>query len=191
MIDTVDTIIDLGMLKDGMKVADIGCGSGNWALDFIERGLDIDYVGVDCQTLCRREFEERVNHPRYKMYLLNIGSRLYNPTGLIQAKEVEFPIESSSQDLVICHSLFTHLGRYANAVRYIEEIRRILKPSGFLWITFFLSPPNEPDYRTQRSVYTALEVEKLISPFTKLYSNGGESTGYNDQRMYGLRYDGV
>jgi len=189
MIDTVDTLIDLGILHNEQKVLDVGCGSGNWAVDFIERGLEVEYVGLDCQPICRKEFEARVKSPNYNFHLMNVQSFIYNPTGLLQSKNVEFPIKSSSQDLVICHSLFTHLGRYANAERYMEEIRRVLKPGGFLWITFFLSPPNDVDYRTRRSVYTVLEVDKLISSFTKLYSNGGESTGYNDQRMYALRND--
>lgn len=189
MIDTIDTLIEIGILHNNMRVSDIGCGGGNWALDFIERKLDIDYIGLDCQPICRKEFEQRIKSNRYTFHLVDINSIIYNPTGLLSAKHVEFPIETASQDLVICHSLFTHLGRYINALRYIKEIKRILKPNGFLWITFFSSPPNETNYGTQRSVYTVSEIETLIHGFTKLYCSGGETSEYHDQKMYALRYD--
>lgn len=188
-VDTIDTLEQLGMIKHGMQVLDLGCGGGNWAIDFIKRGYDITYLGLDIQRACESIFHAKVNSPKFKFSLLNIHNIYYNPMGRKRILDAKLPLEDSWADLVICHSLFTHLGKLANAEHYMQEICRVLKPNGFLWITFFVSPPNKPDYRTHRTVYLQTEVDKLLAPFTKLYWNGGNTEDYNDQLMIGARYE--
>lgn len=185
-VDTIDTLLELGMLKAGMRVLDVGCGKGNWAVDLIARGIDIHYVGLEAQPARVMAFMDRVKHPNYSIIHLDVKNMAYNPLGRSLAREVNFPVVPESFDLVICHSLFTHLGKFFNAQHYMDEIKKALKPQGYLWATFFQSPPNDPEYRTIRTVYTHEEIDNLTKDFHVLYCKGGETTDYNDQLMMGL-----
>lgn len=190
MVDTVDILEDLGMIKSGMNVLDIGCFRGYWADTFQAKGYDINYLGLDVSVAQTNRNEQRFKDIKFKFKHLDIFSATYNPLGKFQAHKAKMPVGDSWADLIICHSLFTHLGKFQVAQNYMAEIRRILKPGGYLWITFFISPPNlidDQSRRTVRTVNTALEVEELTHTFTKLYCNGGETTDYNDQVMMGLQ----
>jgi len=90
-------------------------------------------------------------------------------------------MEDGSVDAVICHSLFTHLDTEVIARHYMNEIRRVLKPGGLLWITFFSSPPNEVGGGTARTVYSMDFIKQLLVGFEDLKESGGLTTGYHDQ----------
>lgn len=186
LVDTATTLLDLGILKNHISIVDIGCGDGNWALDFLERGLLVDYLGLDCKIGCEIRFNHQIKNPRFKFKLVDAQNMLYNPTGRQLSRNLKLPVADSYADLIICHSLFTHLGKFANAQNYMAEIRRILKPGGNLWITFFQSPPNEPNYKSARTVYTEAEIFELTKGFHLLYNQGGNTTDYNDQLMLAL-----
>lgn len=190
LVDTVPTLESLGMIKSGMNVLDIGCFRGYWADTFQANGYDVNYLGLDVSLAHTSRNAARFQDTKFHFQHLDLFSATYNPQGKFLASKVKFNVEDNWADLIICHSIFTHLGRFENAQNYMKEIRRILKPGGYLWITFFISPPNVQDhnsYRTARTVYTALEVGELIGTFKKLYQSGGESTDYNDQVMLALQ----
>lgn len=186
-IDTLDTLVSLNMIKSGMNVLDVGCGPGNWAVDFIERGYKLNYIGIDNQVACKKVFEEKVTDPSYKFITIDAQAAYYNWMGKMLSKDVVFPIEDDWADLVVCHSLFTHLGKFANSKNYISEIKRILKSGAYLWITFFQSPPNLVDNSIRRTVYSCEQIGEIMDGFDIFYKNGGDTDGYNDQLMIGAR----
>lgn len=186
-VDTLDTIESLGMIRDGMNVLDLGCGYGHWAWDIKERNHKVNYIGLDSNIGRILAAESKLGDDFYRFHLLDVKNALYSPMGYKSASSVTFPIKDSWADLVICHSLFTHLEEYPNAVRYMDEIRRVTKSGSYLWITFFQSPPNEPSNTAERTVYTAKEIDELMDGFKILSRTGGLSTSYHDQVMIGAQ----
>jgi ubiquinone/menaquinone biosynthesis C-methylase UbiE len=69
----------------------------------------------------------------------------------------------------------------------MKEIRRVLKPGGNLWTSWFLDPPNEENKGETRTVYRNTFVEELLRGFHKVYEVGGMTTMYHDQVYMGHR----
>lgn len=186
-VDTVDILETLGMIRNGINILDLGCFIGNWAKTIYEKGYEVSYTGLDCNKFSLAKARNRV--PSYTFTHLDVFNLSYNPQGKFKADEIKLPIGDSSMDLIICHSLFTHLGDFSNATNYLQEIKRVLKPGGSLWITFFQSPPNPIDYSTKRTVYSTDQIAELLKDFRYIYADGGNSEDYNDQLMIGAVYE--
>lgn len=184
-VDTVNTLEALGMIQDGVNILDVGCGPANWGRTILDKGYKVKYLGLDCQPGPAMKC-----YPGLTVKHIDVYNSMYNPGGLIFPQEVVFPAGRGSMDLVIAHSLFTHLGNYANADSYMFQIERVLKPGGYLWITFFQAPPNQPSSSTRRTVYTERQIAMLMTQFTYIKSQGGFTDAYHDQLMIGARYDG-
>ena len=135
-IDTPDTLSGLGFFKG--KVVDIGCGVAPIA-DWIDKnGGDVSYYGLDvCEAKiidCKTRFR---NNPFFTFRYLPVYNKLYYPYGIIDAENISISIPSNQVDSIICHSLFTHLSSFSAAISYMNEIKRLLKPGGLLWTTWF------------------------------------------------------
>lgn len=185
MVDTVDILEHLGMVQNGIQVLDVGCGPADWGRTLLAKGYKLKYLGLDCQL---RAAMKRI--PGLTLRHLDVYNGHYNPNGRLLPSEVVFPVNEASMDLVIAHSLFTHLGNYSNAESYMAQVERALKLGGYLWITFFQSPPNKMSTGFARSVYTQDQISWLLQRFTYIKSIGGFTDGYNDQLMVAARYDG-
>lgn len=98
-------LIDLGFLKPGMKVLDVGCGIGEFGFEAKEK-YAIDYYGVDYRTPREKLLIE--NH-KYAEYDLMSGS--------------EFPWMGKF-DLVICTEVLEHIDeKYAeSAVQLLTKL---------------------------------------------------------------------
>ena len=189
-VDRVVTLEELGFLKPGITVADIGCGCGNWPMTFVERNHDVEYIGLDVSKSALHVVEGRLKWTKlhYKLYHINCKNKCYAPKNKFDAKDAKFPMKDKSVDLVICHSLFTHLATEAVAINYMNEIKRVLKEGGKLWITFFTSPPNDVRESTLRTVYKKEFVESLLDGFNVVHLENGLSTEYHDQMEVGCEY---
>lgn len=165
-------------LNSGETVVDLGCGE-RFSLAM---SLDptINYVGLDVK---KDSVESGSQHyPQYRWLHADIWNGMYNPTGTIDPELFQIPVEENTADLVICASLFTHLETLAVAKNYLNEIRRILKPGGHLWISWFRSPPNEVCSNAKRTVFTEAEIINLIGGWLKLkFTIAGMSESYHDQ----------
>ena len=91
------------------------------------------------------------------------------------------PFLTESFDSILCHSLFTHLETEPVATRYLKEIKRLLKPQGLLWTTWFRDPPNNPCSWAERTVYSEQFIRSQLSDFIFLVERKGETTQYHDQ----------
>lgn len=110
-------IVQAAGLKDGMRLVDLGCGSGRLA-SALHRGMDVSYVGIDIvQALLDYA---RSKAPKYQ-FLLHRG--------------LSIPQEAGSADMVSAFSLFTHLLQ-AESHAYLEEATRVLKPGGKVVFSF-------------------------------------------------------
>jgi ubiquinone/menaquinone biosynthesis C-methylase UbiE len=114
----ISDLLRMHGLRDGMRLIDMGCGSGRVAHG-VSKNFDISYHGTDIvQDLL--DFAATVTPPHYRF------SRV---------EELVIPDDDESADMVGAFSLFTHL-LHPETYIYLEEVRRTLKPGGVLVFSF-------------------------------------------------------
>jgi len=127
-----------GLLGEGTRLLDVGCGPGAVPLRIERERVTIrSYVGVDVHEpsirWCRNRFAGRGPF-RFEL------ARIRSPYGLADAADpagYRFPADDGAADLVLAKSLFTHL-LDETARNYMAEIRRCLSPDGFGVLTAFV-----------------------------------------------------
>ena len=104
----MDNIIS--SLRRDQLVVDLGCGRGSFGY----ATYDCKIVGIDVRLEPRTAYfdGERVSY--------------------VQADSHAIPIASASTDAVVCNHSLEHVVQYRAT---LAEIRRILKPTGLLWIS--------------------------------------------------------
>jgi SAM-dependent methyltransferase len=104
-------------LADGMRLVDLGCGSGRLAT-VLHATTKVSYVGIDIvQALL--DYAKKKS-PRYEFIL---------------HRDLSIPQPDASADMVSAFSLFTHL-LHAETYIYLEECKRVLKPGGRIVFSF-------------------------------------------------------
>lgn len=134
---------DLAGLKPTDSVLEIGCGVGRMAVALTTwLQLSGRYEGFDIVPSsvhwCQNHVTPR--YPHFRFQCVDVNNTLYNPSGQLKAEELRFPFDGRSFDVVIATSVFTHL-LPATALRYLAESRRVLRPEGRLFATWFLWRP--------------------------------------------------
>jgi SAM-dependent methyltransferase len=133
-------LIALGGIKAYEAVLDVGCGIGRVAVPLAKYldhtgkydGFDIVKQGIDW---CNDNISKK--HPNFRFQWAGIYNKTYNTAGKMLAREFTFPYPDGSFDLVFLTSVFTHM-LPEDVEHYLGEIRRVLKPGGRCFITYFL-----------------------------------------------------
>lgn len=131
-----------GLLGD-WSVLDIGCGTGRVAAPLIEKlNADGRYVGFDLSASAIEWADKHISRGRPEIQFLHadLSNTEYNKGGVVRASAYRFPAEDASMDLCIAISLFTHL-KADDAIHYLRECARVLKPGRRAFITDFLMTP--------------------------------------------------
>jgi SAM-dependent methyltransferase len=98
---------------DGLRLLDVGCGTGHHMASLRERGFEV--AGVDGS-------EEMIAH-----------ARANNPGAQIKVADVDsLPFPDSSFDFVLCIEVLRYLPDFT---RCVNEIARVLKPGGVCLVT--------------------------------------------------------
>jgi SAM-dependent methyltransferase len=130
---------ELGGLRPGDRVLDMGCGIGRMAIPLMSYLDSGSYAGFDVGRAmirwCSREITSR--RPGFEFTWAPVYNQKYNPFGSVAASEFRFPYEDASFDFVFATSLFTHLVR-EETEHYLREAARVVRPGGTCFLTFFL-----------------------------------------------------
>ncbi len=136
---------------EGCRVADIGCGTGAWLLEFMKWGADPSRLaGIDLMP-------ERIEAARRKIPQADL--RLGNAS--------ELPWPDRSFDLVSQFLVFMNIFDPVLKRAVASEMLRVLKPGGaILWFDLRVDNPNNPQARGLRrkeirSLFPGCEVQLM------------------------------
>ncbi len=117
-VDEVETkcVLDLFKVQKGMKVLDIGCGTGNFSIKLAKMGCEV--IGIDIS-------EEMLKVAKDKAKKEGLNIKFYN----MDVYDMKF--EDNCFDGVISVTAFEFL---KDPDKAIEEMFRVLKPKGYLLI---------------------------------------------------------
>jgi SAM-dependent methyltransferase len=127
-------------LESYMTVVELGCGIGRDAFQLIDLlGESGRYFGIDVTrdsiVWCQNNITPR--HPNFTFHHFDAENELYNPYGTRTSMDFRLPVADGSVDRIILASVFTHL-LPPEVLHYLQEFRRVLKPSGLVYASFFL-----------------------------------------------------
>jgi SAM-dependent methyltransferase len=119
-------------------VFDFGCGCGRHARKLIQQQPQPErYVGIDLHAGMIRWCNEKLAPlaPQFRFLHHDVYNAGLNPAS--RAAMADFPVEDHAFDVVVAHSVFTHVVEEA-ALHYLAECARVLRPGGTLVSTWFL-----------------------------------------------------
>ncbi|MEX0762706.1 MAG: methyltransferase domain-containing protein [Dehalococcoidia bacterium] len=109
----------LPMLKPGMRVLDFGCGPGTITVGLAEAVAPGEVVGIDISDDVISQAREHAS------------SKGVTNVSFTAGNVYDLPYEEASMDAAYAHQVLQHLARPAEA---LSEIRRLLKPGGFVGV---------------------------------------------------------
>lgn len=119
-------------------VFDFGCGCGRLARQLIQQRVQPErYLGVDLHrgmaAWCQANLTPAA--PQFRFEHHDVYNAGFNPTAA--ERVAAFPAGDGEFDLVIAHSVFTHITE-SGVLHYLRECARLLRPDGTFRSTWFL-----------------------------------------------------
>jgi ubiquinone/menaquinone biosynthesis C-methylase UbiE len=140
----------LAALTPDSRVLDVGCGFAPLGAALTEylssagsyEGIDVVRTGVEwaAQTMTPR-------FPNFRFTWVDVFNSTYHQAGQLDPRSFRFPFADNEFDLVYLRSVFTHM-LPPEVSHYMAEIRRVMKPSGRSFITYFLLNEESIDLMT-------------------------------------------
>ncbi len=143
-------IIDFLNLKDGMRILDLGVGSGYMSFPIAKENVTCEVIGLDIVDNALKVNRERAE----KENISNLSFVCYDG--------IDFPFEDDSFDMVITRYALHH---FPDIEHSISEVARVLKGNGH----FFVSDPcpNDCDYSGFIDEYMQLKKDGHIKFYTE------------------------
>jgi len=128
-----DKLIKRSGVKEGMKALEIGCGSGAYTT-FVARavGENGKVYALDIEQKMLDQLKRKLEKPE---------NRDIKNIELVNKSAYELPFEDKSLDLVY---MITVLQEIPDRNRTLSEVKRVLKPGGFLAVTELFPDPDYP-----------------------------------------------
>ena len=111
-----DIIILSKYAKAGDKVLDLGCGNGRLSEAF--EGKKIEYTGVD-------------NSEK----MIEIAKKRRLQAKFLVNHDLKVPFSNDYFDKVYCLAVFHHIPSKDLRIQFLDEIKRVLQPGGFIILT--------------------------------------------------------
>ncbi len=140
-LEHLTAILDFLPIQSGMKVLDLGTGSGYMSFPLAEKYPDVTIVGLDIVEMAL----ERNSKKAEEEQLNNLSFLSYDGSN--------FPFEENSFDLVITRYALHH---FPDIKHSISQVRRVLKQTGM----FFISDPTPNENDTERFVDAYMQLKK-------------------------------
>jgi len=102
-------------LQDGMRLLDVGCGTGSLLKELSQSGKELNLYGIDLSP-------EMINAARVKL-------KDEKHVVLQEGSAADLPFESNYFDYVVCMNSLHH---HANPKQSLTEMARVLKPGGVM-----------------------------------------------------------
>jgi SAM-dependent methyltransferase len=120
-------------------VVEIGCGIGRDAIPLTEILTQGRYIGIDIIRpsieWCQQNIS--IRFPNFQFVHFDVEDGLHNPEGKEDVSVCRIPADDASVDIIIGHSVFTHL--LEKGIRhYLGEFARVLKANGRAFVTCFV-----------------------------------------------------
>ncbi|NJD76810.1 MAG: class I SAM-dependent methyltransferase [Candidatus Methanoperedens sp.] len=145
---TIETLLNK-LDKKNPRVLDLGSGTGNLSLKFLNKGCSVTACDVSQKSLD----------------ILN--KRAYNNSNLdlILLRDKKLPFENDSFDVVATYSVLHHIPDYLFTVK---EMIRVLKPGGYIYIDH---EANEDKWKSNALLkeYNNLTKQTIFEHFNKLF----------------------
>jgi ubiquinone/menaquinone biosynthesis C-methylase UbiE len=158
-------LIQRSGIQPGMRVLEIGCGSGAYTT-FVARAVGPEGMveALDIQPAMLAQLQKKLALPE-NSDIKNIRTH--------QASAYQLPFEDRSLDLVY---LITVLAEIPDQDQALAEIKRVLKDGGTLAVTEFFPDPDYPLSKTtarkgQRAGFTLDEISGNFWTYTARFRN--------------------
>ena len=145
----IDSILDILPIKSGMRILDLGTGSGYLAFSLARRYPDVSFTGLDIVEIALEQNRKRTEQEGLK----NLSFSSYDG--------ISFPFEESSFDMVVSRYALHH---FPDIHKSLSEVHRVLTEKGY----FFISDPspNENDTSGFVDKYMQLKPDGHIRFYT-------------------------
>ena len=156
-VEKIDAAFGLGVSS---SLLDVGCGVGRLPIGLLAKSLDVaEYVGIDVDRRsikwCGRHLQAA--QPRFRFEHLDVANARYNKRGARLSQSFRLPLEAGRFDVIYLYSVFSHM-ESGDVQVYLREFRRLLKPSGGVYLTAFLEE-GVPDVEVNPPGYGPLSWE--------------------------------
>jgi len=139
-------VLDHGSLRDGMKVLEVGCGTGHGIADLAAANSSVHFTGLD------------FSHHSIRRAAMNFKG--IDNVRFAEGNAMDLPIDDGSTDLVI-NIESSHC--YSDLEQFFSEVKRVLKPGGVFLIADFRQPRNLILLRDSARKFFSLTSEQDIS----------------------------
>lgn len=159
----LEQILNVLKINNGMKILDLGTGTGYLAFPIAERYCNVEVTGLDIVERALNKNRERAKAVR----LMNLQFISYDG--------VTFPFANETFDMVITRYALHHFPAIKDT---FQEINRVMKPNG----VFFISDPTPYEADTERFVDAYMQMKKdgHIKFYTKKeWQTMGDMVGFN------------
>ncbi len=132
-IQPPEQMIERSGIKKGMKVLDLGCGSGAFTT-YVARAVGPagKVNALDVQPEMLKQLENKLSRPENKDL---------NNIKLIRGNAYELPFDDGALDLVY---MVTVLQEIPDRSRALAEVKRVLRSGGYLAVTELFPDPDYP-----------------------------------------------
>lgn len=166
-------VLNSAVIKDGMTVADIGCGTGVFLKIAKQQYPKAKFIGIDPDQVALAIAERRLAKAELEVELK-------------EAFAESLPIQDHSVDICFSTLAFHHLPDEIK-LKAIQEMHRVLKPNGIAIIADF----GQSKSLFFRKMLFFEKLEYLEGNLKGLIPQYFKSTGFQQPRIAGRHFPGI